>query len=615
MKKIIVIMMIASLLCFSDSVISAERQLNRDEILSILQTLSEKPRKYWIASGVIEAIHSEYRAPKLENEEQIEALAEEELQAYIESPNKIERSRKLQEMKCNAIPFNVRYRLTNEYTMRSRHTIKVEGNKFHWLLSVLSREDSIRQRGGSCMSEHFNLHWNAERVFAWDGQKYTIYFISGNQAVIKEDPGNLPIAVNGPLTAGLVPWGYGKYQYDSLVTVDMTAVETEDSGQKEIQLTLHYPNESEIFLILDPNKNYAVIHQAIHEVNGKTTLQTCEDHRLIAKQWIPGHIEIENYKNTGSSSQLVARDVWDFISLDSEKEKTENFVVQFANDTLVEYYSSLVPEPFKYRYSAPTYQNRTVDTDFLLYESLSRKTSLEEDIPTNCATLGLKYIASEFDKNFTDLELASLADNPEKTTSLYTLREFVLSLGLYCRAVQIELQTLRNLTFYQAILHLPVKNHFVVLGNMDDTYIRLIDLSKNHFFYRTKLAAFQSEWSAGTALLISDKPVEVTGKFNEIPDLKQRQIFGSDNCDFGCFACTKPIQDYSVLFCPEPIYNCGGRYREYYNRYTCEPGPTGSCEGTGMLRYIESPCVDDPYHPGECMITGIWTSYFMRACD
>jgi hypothetical protein len=209
-----------------------------------------------------------------------------------------------------------------------------------------------------------------------------------------------------------------------------------------------------------------------------------------------------------------------------------------------------------------------------------------------------------------------LADNPKKTTSLYAIRQYAQSLGLYARAVRTDVHTLRTLPSCQAILHIPAKNHYVVWGNMDDTYIRLIDLSKNHFFYRTQLNTFQSEWSTGAALLISDQPIEFTGKANDISESEQRQIYGSDNCDFGCFACTKLVQDYNVIFCPQPIYACGGKYREYYLRYTCEPAfDSGSCEGTNMLRYIASPCVDDPYNPGQCMITGDWTNYFMRACD
>ncbi len=607
--------MIWNFVFITDGVTSAERQLVRDEVLSIIQTLNEKPRKFWIASGVIEAIHFEYRAPKYEDEAEIEVLAQEELQAYIESPNKIERSRKLQEMKCNAIPFNVRYRLTNEYTMRSRHTIKVDNDKFLWQISVLSREDSIKPAGGSFMSEYFNLNWNTERIFAWDGEKYTIYFVSGNQAVVKEDAGNLPIAVNGPLTAGLVPWGHGKYRYDFLAAADMNAVETEVSGRREIQLTIKCQDETEIFLILDTTKDYAVLHQAVQGKDGTITLLTCEDYRLIAEQWLPGHIEIEQYEIAGSSSRLVARDVWDFTSIQPEMVTPENFVTRFANDTLIEYYSSLTPEPLKYRYSAPTDQNRTIDTDMLLYESLQRITTFEESIPSNCATLGLKYVVSQFGKNSTELELSSLADNPEKATSLYAIKEYVQSLGLYCRAVQTDLQTLRSMPSYQVILHLPTKNHFVVWGNMDNTYIRLIDLSKNHFFYRTNLAAFRLQWSAGTALMISDEPIELPGNCMEITESEQQQIFGSDNCDFGCFACTKLIQVSNVIFCPQPIYTCGGQYRVYPARYTCEPAPTGHCEGHSMLHYMETPCIDNPDFPGQCTVTGTWTSCFMRACN
>ena len=130
--KIRIGIIIGSLVLFLGDAMAADRPLAREDILPILQTLSEPPRKFWIASGTMVATHSEYRAPKLETEGEIEALAQEELQAYLESPDKIEQTRKLQEMKCNAIPFNVRYRLGNEYTMRSRHTINVEGTKFHW---------------------------------------------------------------------------------------------------------------------------------------------------------------------------------------------------------------------------------------------------------------------------------------------------------------------------------------------------------------------------------------------------------------------------------------------------------------------------------------------------
>lgn len=613
MKNVIIIL-ICSFLFIPNDAFSSERVLDRDEILPIFRTLSEKPRKFWTTSGVLEAIHSEYRAPKLQDDEEINALIREELQTYIESSHKTEQSRKLQEVKCNAIPFNVRYRMANEYTMQSRHAVKVDDDKFHWKISVLSREDSIKPAGNSFMSEQFNMNWNADRIFAWDGKKYTLYFISANQAVIKEDIANQPVAVNGPLTAGLVPWGYGKYSYDALVSADISAMEIKTTDCQKLQLTLRYPDESEIYLVLDITKKYAVIHQAIHDKDGKITLQAYGDYRYFAEQWIPGYIEIEEYENMGNDSRLIARDVWDLTSIKSETVTPESFAVQLANDTLIEYASSFSLEPLQYRHCAFTGQNRFVDTDRLLYEYIFLKANAKENVPFNCATLGLKYIASQLEKPLSDLEVAPLADNTEKTTSLYSLREFVMSLDLHCRAVQTDLKTLRGLTSCHAILHLPNENHFVILGNIDSAYVRLIDLSKNSFFYRTKVTTFPSKWTTGTALLISDEPIKITGTYIDIPESEQRNIFGSDS-GFGCFACTKLIQSYNVVFCPQPILMCGGLYREYPTRYTCESAPNGYCEGQKMLHYIATDCIDDPYIPGSCTVTGIWTSYYMRACN
>ena len=33
-----------------------------------------------------------------------------------------------------------------------------------------------------------------------------------------------------------------------------------------------------------------------------------------------------------------------------------------------------------------------------------------------------------------------------------------------------------------------------------------------------------------------------------------------------------------------------------------------------MVRYRESPCIENPYDPLACTVTGEWTSYYMRAC-
>ena len=46
------------------------------------------------------------------------------------------------------------------------------------------------------------MQQNRDRIYVWDGSKYTIYFKSGNQVIVYEDASRLPVTVNGPLTAG-----------------------------------------------------------------------------------------------------------------------------------------------------------------------------------------------------------------------------------------------------------------------------------------------------------------------------------------------------------------------------------------------------------------------------
>ena len=42
-------------------------------------------------------------------------------------------------MKLDAIPFNVQYKLANEYSMSSREVVKYDGERFYWEITVNSR--------------------------------------------------------------------------------------------------------------------------------------------------------------------------------------------------------------------------------------------------------------------------------------------------------------------------------------------------------------------------------------------------------------------------------------------------------------------------------------------
>ena len=187
----------------------AGRQLERSEVLELFTTLTANPQKAWISTGTIQATRQEYRAPRTTDPTEINLRIAQEFNDYIANPNKSELTPELQQMKIQAIPFNVRYKLSNEYTMDSAVTVKVDGEKFHWQIDVDSRTDSVKPTAdlaGNYMTEEFNLDWNEKRVFAWNGNSYVTYFRPGNHATIEPKR----FAVNGPLTAGVITWGYSK---------------------------------------------------------------------------------------------------------------------------------------------------------------------------------------------------------------------------------------------------------------------------------------------------------------------------------------------------------------------------------------------------------------------
>ena len=98
----------------------ADRQLGRSEILQVFQQLTSQPKKTWLSTGTIEATHEEHAEPQTTNETEISAQISREVREYQDNPNKRQRNAQLQKMKLDAIPFNVRYKLSNQHTMKSK---------------------------------------------------------------------------------------------------------------------------------------------------------------------------------------------------------------------------------------------------------------------------------------------------------------------------------------------------------------------------------------------------------------------------------------------------------------------------------------------------------------
>jgi len=579
-----------------------DRQLERSEILQILQELTSQPRKTWIAAGTIQATHEEFVAPKITDATAISTAITKGIQEYQNNPNKLELTEELQKMRLDAIPFNVRYRLSNELTMNSTVVVKYDGNRFYWEINVNSRRDSMTPNAtleDNFMTKKFDLEWNARRIFSWDGQKYTRYSLPANQAMV-DTTGSIPHVVNGPLTAGIVPWGYGLYTYQNLSEAKSSATEMYINGQTQIHLTLDNSDGSEMSFVLDAGKNYTVISHSTEGLD-KVISRQYDNYQLVSGIMVPMTILIEQYD--AFTNRLLATDFWNITSISGDTPSIGNFSLDYEDGALIEYRSNLTDKPALYRYSY------TVDTDQLLTERLDYAAS-ESLQAQNCATAALKYAASKFGRDLTYRQLTPMVDRTGRATSLDTMKDFAERSGLYCRAVRTDAQTLKSLSGCKAILHFPKKDHFIALEGIDDQYAWGVDLSKDKFYYRTDLNFLDMDWSEGTALLISDRPILLQGNLTEIADSQLSSISGGSG-----YSCTYLLQEYNIIFCSNPMVGyCLGYYEGYVTRYGCEPAESGSCVEERLVRSAESPCIVDPYNPFGCYITCEWTFYYMRAC-
>jgi hypothetical protein len=589
-------------LLFISGVAFGDRQLDRAEILQILTKLTSQPRKTWIDAGTIQATHEEYKAPKITDQSAISAEITKSIQEYQNKPDKIELTSELQKMMLDAIPFNVRYRLSNECTMNSTVVVKYDGNRFYWEIDVDSRKDSIKpdtSLEGNFMTKQFNLDWNGRRIFTWDGQKYTTYSVSANRAMV-DTTGSTPHVVNGPLTTGFIPWGYGLYTYQNLSAATSSATEKDINGQTQIQLTLNNSDGTEMLFVLDAERNYAVISYST-ESPDKTISRQYDNYRMVSGRLVPMTILIEEYD--AFTNRLLASDFWNITSISGETPSIGNFSAVYEPDALIEYRSDVTIKPAMYRYSY------TVDSDQLLTERLDYAAT-ESIQAQNCATAALKYVVSRLGKELTYRQLSQLVNGSDGMTSLGTMKDFVQRLGLYCRAVRTDVQTLKGMSGCQVILHFPKKNHFVALEGIDDEFAWSVDLSKDKFYYRTDLNFLDMDWTDGTALLISDRPIQLQDNITEIADGQLSGLTGGSG-----YTCTYLLQGYNIIFCSNPIPGiCAGTYEAYLTRYGCEAAPGGTCTEERMVRSAESPCIVDPYNPYSCTITGEWTFYYMRAC-
>jgi hypothetical protein len=545
---------IVALLFLVPHVALADRQLDRAEIVQILQTLADRPRKTWIATGTIKATHNQYAS-------------------------------------------------SDESVMDSTVTARIDGDKFYWEITVNSYTTQAPSRPGRSSRGRFDVNGNKRRVFAWDGQRYTMCFGPGNNVIVMEDPTDFPVAINGPLTAGLVPWGHGVYTLDSLLEAESSAIEVEDDGENQIHLTLKIPDVPELAFVLDPTKEYAVLSFSSYYEGQPAVVKSCEDFELVSGRWIPTTIIVERYNVTKDPPQLLSYDHWELLSISTSVTGPGPFNVAYENGARVEVHSAITARPQSYRYSD------TIDTESLLVERLAVAAGENQN-------QAMKYVATQLGEDVNDSQLAALIDEQGKGTSLFKLRHFARQIGFHCLAVKTDVQGLKRLSGNcKAILHLPGPNHYVVLEAVDDKYVWITDLDSNKFHYRKKLDDFDLDWSKDAALLVANEPIEWQTAFAPIADSELQKIAGEQPG----YSCTDLIQKGLVIHCPAMMFGiCLGSYQQWWYRYGCEEDEAGgSCTTVipPLPGETECPCIEDGYNPGFCEVNNEWRTQYIRACN
>jgi Tfp pilus assembly protein PilP len=596
MRTTKILLTVAAALCLSPTA-WGQRTLSSGEIQQILQQVTSRPRNTWLPAGTIQAVHQEYSAPKTTDPTTIRNETDKAVRDYQNNPNKKEKTPTLQKMKLDAIPFNVKYKLSNESAQSSHVTVKYDNGRFYWEINVDSRQDSVvpdASLAGNDMTEQIDLRWNKQRIFTWDGQEYTTYSVSGNHATV-DAAGKLPRAVTGPLTAGLIPWGYGRFSSTSLGSAQVSATQ---SGSSRIEMTVSYADGYSARLTLDPDpaKMYPVAKATLTSPGGLVVTYTCSDYRLAGSKWVPWSILVER-QNDSMTSRLPTSEQWTFTSVSAATPAPSSFDASLKVKALVEYSSPVAAE------SAIYVQSDRADARSLLAQRLAYAAAANSR-RQNCATAALQQAAAELGKAVPDQALARLV-GPDGETSLYDMKRCAESSGLYARAVQTDLETLQGLAGVKAILHIPGKNHFIVLDGVDDREVWLTDLASRKFHYSQSVDFFPMDWSEGVALLLSDRPI--SGSFTALPDGVLGNILGGAG-----WSCNQLLQESYVYYCDEYFTGCSGAVSVYFERWGCGQTPTGSCSESTMTSSQHTACMFDSFY--DCTVTGEWYYYDMRAC-
>jgi hypothetical protein len=547
-------------LCLS-GILRADRTLSSAETTALLKALTDNPRLTWLPAGTIQASHLEYHD-------------------------------------------------VEKVLIESSETIASNGTQFRWEILLNNADPNTTQsiRTTYSLSGDIDVQANQHRIFGWDGSKAIRYYKSAGQAMIENGTSEF---IGGPFSAGIIPWGHGFYTLTNLSRCAASAVEQVNDGKTAIKLQLTPPDTAGSFqmtFLLDPARQYSVMTFEMEDPQYSKIRQTYRNYVQINQKWVPTIITIERFLKQPYGLQLSSYDDWKLDLITPEIPDCNSLSIEFDTGTLVEIKPSQTSRTILYHAADKAKINE------LLAEKISLQThsAIEH---TNCATVAASFVAKKFSRSVSAEQLNLIASSENQMTSLFQLKQTLEEAGLSCLAVETDLETLRQANNCQAVLHLPVSSHYIILDHIDDQYVWTIDLTNRKFYYRTAISEFKKQWTTGTALLVSDQPQNLPAQqIHPISLMTQQQILGGDPAGYSC---TDLLQVDSRIECPPKIgLLCGGAHYIIYERMGCQEDPNGGqCYGTSQIGYNYAHCINNPSNPTVCISNGRFYTRYIRACQ
>lgn len=557
------------ILCAAAAWSSAGRIWTSAETETLLRTLTDSPRRYWIESGRIRAKH-------------------------------------------------LNYRREDDWLAQTDEIILFDGRRFRWEITLDSDDQAVPEpmKPGQKTLRVPDKASNRNRIFVWDGNQYIRYYPNTEYAVISEQAASSAPVLRGPLTAEIVPWGYGDYALSALLSRQPTVQEETLNGRTVLRLSFTHPTITpplQCVLLLEPTMNYAVLSLTLDSEAVHITT-TYSDYSQAGGRWIPRTIRTERYAKTPQGLDLISYDDWVFTELNTDTPAEEALKPRFKEGTLVEVHPGGGRESLLY------YSTEQKNISELLTEKMSLPSGLDET-RQNCAQAAIELLKRRFASSILSQPApAAAASSSEEMTglvSLYEVKQKLEQAGLYCLAVQTDIQTLQNLSDCGIIVHLPNQKHYLIVDRIDGQSVWTIDLSSRKFYWKWRIDDFIRDWKEGTALLVADTPTRLPNHMQTLSPMRLYEIVGGDGAEYENYSCTQEIQQDDWSPCPMPIGGtlCYGKLYVFYSRYGCvEDEFGGVCEGRPMGGIDETPCLTDPFEYGSCVITSEWHTTYIRAC-